>query len=208
MKILSHILDQQLVAIVRGAALSDIIKFATALYEGGIRLMEITMNSPEPFEAINKVSVALSDRIAVGAGTVLDADTARKAIEAGAKFIISPITNLETIQATKQHGAVSIPGAYTPTEIYNAHMAGGDIIKVFPASAGPSFIREVLAPLSHLPLMPTGGVSLDNIYEFKKAGAVAFGLGKSLVDTSLPVTDEYLHQLIVKAGKFVQAIKG
>jgi 2-dehydro-3-deoxyphosphogluconate aldolase/(4S)-4-hydroxy-2-oxoglutarate aldolase len=206
MTTVAHLLEHQLIVIIRGAALANIYNIANALFEGGIRTLEITMNSPNALEAISIVSQRMGDKMAVGAGTVLDASTTKMAVDAGAKFIISPITSFETIQVAKQLGVVSIPGAYTPTEIYNAWRAGGDIIKVFPASAGPTFVREVLAPLSHLPLMPTGGVSLQNIAEFKKAGAVAFGLGKALVDTSQEVTDEYLQQLITKAESFVRAV--
>jgi 2-dehydro-3-deoxyphosphogluconate aldolase/(4S)-4-hydroxy-2-oxoglutarate aldolase len=176
------------------------------LYDGGIRSIEITLNSPGAFEAIQLLSTEMEGRMAVGAGTVLNADAAKKAIDAGAQFIISPIFNASTIQQTKQHGVVSIPGAYTATEIYNAHVTGGDIIKVFPASAGPSYIKEILAPLPQIPLMPTGGVNLDNIQAFKQAGSVAFGLGKALVDTSQKCTDEYLQQLIKKAQDFVRAV--
>jgi 2-dehydro-3-deoxyphosphogluconate aldolase/(4S)-4-hydroxy-2-oxoglutarate aldolase len=144
----------------------------------------------------------------VGAGTVLDPTSARDAITAGAKFIISPITDIETINKTKELGAVSIPGAFTPTEIFKAHQAGGDIIKVFPGSSGPGFIKEILAPLPHIPLMPTGGISLENISQFKIAGAVAFGIGKALVDTRQKMTPEMLHQVKENAKKFLKAATG
>ena len=147
----------------------------------------------------------MEGRILVGAGTVLNATEAANAIAAGAKFIISPITNIETIIKTKQLGAVSIPGAFTPTEIFTAYSGGGDIIKVFPGSSGPGFIKEVLAPLPHIPLMPTGGINLGNIQEFKKAGAVAFGVGKSLVDTKQKINEEYLHEITLNARRFIQA---
>lgn len=203
---LIHILDHQLIAIIRGAALADIVSIANALYDGGIRSIEITLNSPSAFEAIQLLTTKMEGRMEVGAGTVLNVDAAQKAIDSGAQFIISPIFNPATIQLTKQHGVVSIPGAYTATEIYNAHVAGGDIIKVFPASAGPSYIKEILAPLPQIQLMPTGGVNLDNIQAFKQAGSVAFGLGKALVDTSQKITDEYLQQVIKKAQDFVRAV--
>ena len=206
MKTLTHILDHQLISIIRGAALTDIVSIANALYDGGIRSIEITLNSPNALQAIQLLTTEMKGRMEVGAGTVLNVDEAQKAIDAGAQFVISPIVNAETIQAAKQRGIVSIPGAYTATEIYNAHIAGGDIIKVFPASAGPSYIKEILAPLPHIPLMPTGGVNLDNIQAFKQAGSVAFGLGKALVDTSQKITDEYLQQLIKKAHDFVRAV--
>ena len=206
MKMIKHILDHQLIAIIRGAALGDVLQIANALYEGGIRTIEVTLNSPDAFKAISRLADEMKGRMEVGAGTVLDAAAAKQAIDAGAGFIISPITDPAIIRFTTEAGVVSIPGAYTPTEIYNAYTAGGDIIKVFPASAGPSYIKEVRAPLPHIPLMPTGGVNLENIQAYKQAGSVAFGLGKALVDTSQKVTSEFLQQLIKKASDFVHAI--
>ncbi|MEO6550921.1 MAG: bifunctional 4-hydroxy-2-oxoglutarate aldolase/2-dehydro-3-deoxy-phosphogluconate aldolase, partial [Ferruginibacter sp.] len=179
-----------------------------ALYEGGIRCLEITLNSADALQLIEKISKQMEGRIIVGAGTVLSAIEAKNAIDAGAKFIISPIMNEAVINATKFAGAVSIPGAYTPTEIFNAFTCGGDIIKVFPGTAGYGFIKEVLAPLPHIPLMPTGGIRLDNIAAFKLAGAVAFGLGKSLVDTTQKMTPQYLQQITQNARQFVQEING
>ena len=141
----------------------------------------------------------------IGAGTVLNADAAKSSIEAGAKFIISPNVNIETIEITKQHGAVSIPGAYTPTEIVTAYSNGGDIIKIFPAS-NADYIKALRGPLSHIPMMPTGGINIENIKEFQKTGAVAFGIGTALVDTKHKITGEYLEIVTENARKFVQAI--
>ncbi|MEO5889065.1 MAG: bifunctional 4-hydroxy-2-oxoglutarate aldolase/2-dehydro-3-deoxy-phosphogluconate aldolase [Ferruginibacter sp.] len=200
-----QILAHKIVAILRGANPDDVVKIAMALYKGGIKCLEITLNSLNALEAIESIAVKMEGSILVGAGTVLDAAAASDAISAGAKFIISPITDDATIARTKQLGAVSIPGAFTPTEIFRAHSAGGDIIKVFPGTSGPSFIKEILAPLPHIPLMPTGGISLENLHEFKKAGAVAFGIGKSLVDTKQPITEAYLHEITASARRFVQA---
>jgi 2-dehydro-3-deoxyphosphogluconate aldolase/(4S)-4-hydroxy-2-oxoglutarate aldolase len=144
----------------------------------------------------------------VGAGTVLDPETARLALNAGARFIISPTLNVKTIKMTKRYGAISIPGGFTPTEILTAYEHGADIVKVFPASQGATFFKDIKGPLPFIPLMPTGGVKLDNIREFQQAGAAAYGLGSSLVDTSQPVSEEYLRQLTRKAQQFVQAIAG
>jgi 2-dehydro-3-deoxyphosphogluconate aldolase / (4S)-4-hydroxy-2-oxoglutarate aldolase len=148
----------------------------------------------------------MSDQICVGAGTVLGEEKAKAAIGAGAQFIISPSLDIETIQATKQGGAISIPGAFSATEILAAFKNGGDIIKVFPASIGPTYFKDLRGPFPQIPLMPTGGVSLSNIREFQKAGAVAFGVGSALVDTSLKISDVYLRDLIEKAKKYVEAI--
>ncbi|SMB80924.1 2-dehydro-3-deoxyphosphogluconate aldolase/4-hydroxy-2-oxoglutarate aldolase [Hymenobacter roseosalivarius DSM 11622] len=203
---LSHILVSKVVAIIRGANPADLLKIAHALHEGGIRTLEITLNSPGALASIQELTEAMGDRMLIGAGTVLDAETAHAALLAGAKFIISPTLDKKTIRMTKRYGAVSIPGAFTATEILAAYEHGGDIIKVFPASIGATYFKDIAGPLPFIPLMPTGGVALDTIQEFQKAGAVAFGLGSALVDTSQPVTDEYLRQLTEKAQQFVQAV--
>jgi 2-dehydro-3-deoxyphosphogluconate aldolase/(4S)-4-hydroxy-2-oxoglutarate aldolase len=206
MTTLNSILKNKIVAIIRGAKPEDVAKIAEALYAGGIRLLEITLNSPKSLFVIEAVSGQMRDRMLIGAGTVLNADTARAAVAVGAKFIISPSTDLETIKMTKRYDVVSIPGAFTPSEILTAHTYGGDIIKVFPARLGADYIKDVRGPLSHIPLMPTGGVNLNNVAEFQKAGAVAFGIGSSLVNTQNEITDEYLLQLTASAEKYVNAI--
>ncbi len=201
-----EIIKNKIVAIVRGAKPGDVVKIAEALYEGGIRLMEVTLNSENAIEVIRQVSNRMKNKMHIGAGTVLSVKDAERAINAGAQFIISPCLNTDVIATTKRMGAVSIPGAFTPTEIVNAYNNGGDIVKVFPASGNISYIKEVRAPLPHIPLMPTGGINLENIKEFQKAGAVAFGIGSSLVNTRKEITEEYLVQLISIAKQFVQAI--
>lgn len=205
---LAHILEHKVIAIVRGADPKSLLSIARALHAGGIRTMEITLNSPGALASIEEVAGAMQGQMLVGAGTVLDSETARAALLAGAQYIISPTLNEKTIRMTKRYGAVSIPGAFTATEILAAYEAGGDIIKVFPASVGPTYFKDIAGPLPHIPLMPTGGVGLDNIRDFQKAGAVAFGLGGALVDTKPEVTDEYLAQLTAKAQQFVQAVGG
>jgi 2-dehydro-3-deoxyphosphogluconate aldolase/(4S)-4-hydroxy-2-oxoglutarate aldolase len=205
MTTLAKILEGKIVAIIRGAKPDDVVKIAGALQEGGVRALEITMNSSKALSVIEEVAARMGEQVLVGAGTVLDAQTAVAAIDAGAKFIISPTLDIETIKATRRYGAVSIPGAYTPTEVLTAYSNGGDIIKVFPASS-PNYIKDIKAPLSQIPLMPTGGVNLDNIAEFQKAGGVAFGIASALVDTKRAVTDEYLEELTEKAMRFVQAV--
>lgn len=206
---LAHILEHKVVAIVRGANPPDLVKIARAVHAGGVRMMEITLNSPGALASIEEVAREMEGKLLVGAGTVLDPETARAALLAGAQYIISPTLNKKTIRMTKRYGAVSIPGAYTATEILKAYEYGGDIIKVFPAgSSGASYFKDIAGPLPHIPLMPTGGVSLDNIKGFAEAGAKAFGLGSSLVDTKQVVTDEYLAQLTEKARAFVAAVAG
>lgn len=206
MSVLSQILETKIVAIIRGANPKDVLKIANALYKGGVKVLEITINSPKALRVIEEAADQLGDQVLIGAGTVLDAETARAAISAGARFIISPIVNADTIKMTKRYGIVSIPGAFTPTEIVSAYQGGGDIIKVFPASAGIQYIKDIRGPLAHIPIMPTGGVNIENIREYQKAGAVAFGIGSALVDTKNEVTEEFLQQLTNKASKYVKAV--
>jgi 2-dehydro-3-deoxyphosphogluconate aldolase/(4S)-4-hydroxy-2-oxoglutarate aldolase len=187
MTTLSRILNHKIVAIIRGAQPDDILHIAHALCEGGVKLLEVTLNSPDALSSIHKIATHMNAEVFVGAGTVLDAEMAKAAIDSGAQFIISPSLDLETIYATKQAGAISIPGAFTATEIFSAYKNGGDIIKVFPASIGPAYFKDLRGPFPHIPLMPTGGVNL-------------------LVDTSLKMSDQYLNELTEKAKKYVEAL--
>jgi 2-dehydro-3-deoxyphosphogluconate aldolase / (4S)-4-hydroxy-2-oxoglutarate aldolase len=206
MSTLQKIVDNKLIAIVRGARPEDTLKIVQSLYEGGIRIVEITMNSPKALSAIEMVADEFGSKMAVGAGTVLDSETARSALLAGAQFILSPTLNAETIKLTKRYGAVSIPAAFTPTEILTAYELGGDIIKVFPATTlGPQFIKDIHGPLPQIPLLPTGGVGLHNIKEYLAAGAAGLGIGSSLVNTKQEVTEQYLVDLTEKAKQFVLA---
>ena len=208
MSVLNKILEHKIVAIIRGAEPGDVIKIINALYDGGIRVLEITMNSPDALSVIEKINKEAGNKLLIGAGTVLDAKTAKDAIAAGAKFIISPSFDPDTIITTKKYGAVSIPGAFTATEILAAYKAGGDIIKIFPASVGVQYIKDIRGPLPHIPLMPTGGIHLENIAAYFNAGVVAAGIGSALVDTSKQITKDYLQDLKNKAEKFVGAVAG
>ncbi|OLY92139.1 2-keto-3-deoxy-phosphogalactonate aldolase [Cnuella takakiae] len=205
--VLEQIKEHQVIAILRGLDPAMVLPVAEALYAGGIRLVELTLNSPGALPAIEALTATLKDRMLVGAGTVLDAAEARNAIAAGARFIISPTLDADTIRATRDLGAVSIPGAYTPTEVLQAHRAGGQIIKVFPAQS-PAYIRDLRAPLSHILLMPTGGVGVENIRDFKKAGGVGFGIGSALVDARKQGEPNFLSQITGKATALLQALYG
>lgn len=207
MNTISRIIDNKIVAIIRGANPNDVLSIAKALHSGGVNVLEITMNSPKALSVIEKLSDELENNVLIGAGTVLDPETARAAIMAGAEFILSPTVNYNTINMAKRYGVVSIPGAFTPTEILAAYENGGDIIKVFPATLGPSYIKDILGPLPQIPLLPTGGVDLGNIQRFLQAGAVGCGIGSALVDTKQAVTEDYLHALTEKARQFVSAVK-
>lgn len=203
--VLEQIKEHQVVAILRGLDPAMVLPVAEALYDGGIRLVELTLNSPGALPAIEALTATFKDRMLVGAGTVLDAADARNALTAGARFIISPTLDADTIRITRDLGAVSIPGAYTPTEVLQAYRAGGQIIKVFPAQS-PAYFRDLRAPLAHIPLMPTGGVGIENIIDFKKAGGVAFGIGSALVDAKRQTEADFLQQITHKASALVAAL--
>lgn len=205
MSTLSQILEHKIIAIIRGVHPHDVVKISEALYAGGIRILEITMNSREPLAVIKAVADKLGDKMVIGAGTVLDAESARQAVAAGASFILSPIANADVIKTAKNLGVVSIPGAFTATEIYNAYKNGGNIIKVFPAIS-PSYIQNIAGPLPQIKLLPTGGINIENIKEYKKAGSAGFGIGSALVDTKKEINEEYLFELTRKAQKFIEAI--
>ncbi|HEY5392688.1 MAG TPA: bifunctional 4-hydroxy-2-oxoglutarate aldolase/2-dehydro-3-deoxy-phosphogluconate aldolase, partial [Hanamia sp.] len=192
--------------ILRGMNPKDVVNIASALHEGGIKIIEVTLNSDEALSLIEKLSAAFQNRMLVGAGTVLTVKDARNAVAAGASFLISPTLDLEVIKAAKDNSVISIPGAYTPTEVFTAWKNGADIIKVFPAP-GPDYIKNILAPLNQIPIMPTGGIDTQNIAAYKNAGASAYGIGSSLVNNKEEVNELYLQNLIAKAKRFVEAIK-
>jgi 2-dehydro-3-deoxyphosphogluconate aldolase/(4S)-4-hydroxy-2-oxoglutarate aldolase len=203
---LSEILRNKIIAIIRGAEPGKVLPIVQSLFEGGIRVVEITLNSDNAFELIRELSLKMGDKMLIGAGTVLDSVSAEMAIKSGARFIISPSLNIQVIKLVKKQKLVSIPGAFTATEILTAYQAGADIVKVFPAM-NPQYISNLRGPLSHIPLMPTGGININNIGEFQKAGGVAFGVGSSLVDAGQQITGDSLRQLTRRADQFVQAVK-
>ena len=171
------------VAVVRTNAPDKLVEIAQALQVGGVVCFEVTMTVPNAIEGIRLVTESMKGSVLVGAGSVTDAETAQAAIEAGARYVVSPVYKREVLDACHANDAAVMPGCFTPTEILTAHEAGADVVKVFPAgSLGPGFIKGVLAPLPYLKLMPTGGVSLDNAMEWLRAGAVAVGAGSALVE--------------------------
>lgn len=208
LELINQIKDNGIVAVIRGAKPENIVSIAKALKEGGVKTLEITVETPKVLKLIEEVSTELGDEVIVGAGTVLDPETARAAIMAGAKFIFSPTVNVDTIKLTKRYGVISIPGALTPTEILTAYENGADIIKVFPANAfGPSYLKDIHGPLPQIPLMPTGGINLNNAQDYILAGAVALGVGSSLVNTKKEMNQTTLLELKDKAFQFVQLVK-
>ncbi|NQD64636.1 bifunctional 4-hydroxy-2-oxoglutarate aldolase/2-dehydro-3-deoxy-phosphogluconate aldolase [Bacillus haikouensis] len=203
MDVLSTIKQEKMIAIIRGSEPGDALAISKALYRGGVRAIEITLNSPGALTSIEKVRSEMADDLVVGAGTVLDPESARSALLAGAQFILSPSLHIDTIKMTKRYGAVSIPGAFTPTEILKAYEEGGDIIKVFPASSlGPDYVKDIHGPLPQIPLLPTGGIDLNNIAEYIAKGAAGVGLGSSLVNSKESVTEAYLEKLTQTARQF------
>src|SRR3954464_10614212 len=172
-----------LIPVIRADSADAAIAVVDALAEAGLVIAEITMTVPGAIDAIEAVSKRFADRVLVGAGTVTDADTARRAVDAGAEFIVSPCLVPEVIDAARRLDAAVLPGALTPTEIFAAHSAGADMVKVFPAQnlGGASYLRALRGPFPDIPLVPTGGVTLDNIGDFFAAGAAAVGVGSELV---------------------------
>jgi 2-dehydro-3-deoxyphosphogluconate aldolase / (4S)-4-hydroxy-2-oxoglutarate aldolase len=180
---LKRVLDGGLVAIIRAPSSEQLVNVAKALYEGGIDVIEVTFTVPRALEILAAVRQELGDRILLGAGTVLDSETARAALLAGAEFIVSPTVNTEIIRLCNRYDKVVMPGAMTPTEILAAWEAGADVVKVFPSDVlGPSYLKALRGPLPQIRLMPTGGVNLKTLRDFMEAGACAVGLGSSLVE--------------------------
>ena len=205
MSALSQILEHKIVAILRGMPPKDTMEIAQALYNGGLRILEITLNSDDALPLIEQLSHEFKNKMLIGAGTVLNVKDAENAIDAGATFLISPSLDLSVIKTAKDTGVVSIPGAFTPTEILSAYNNGADIIKVFPTLSA-EYIKNILAPLNHIPVMPTGGIDLDNIKTFITTGAVAFGIGSALVGKQTIIDESYLQSLTAKAKPFQQSV--
>lgn len=190
--ILDRILATKIVAVVRSNSGDQLAKVVEALAEGGVLVSEITFTVPNALEIIQQVRKAMGDRVILGAGTVLDPETARAAILAGAEFIVSPTVNPETIKLCRRYGVPVMPGAFTPTEILTAWEAGADVVKVFPADVGgPAYLKAVRAPLPQIRVMPTGGVDLTTANAFLDAGACALGVGSALVDPKLVAAGDF-----------------
>ena len=206
-QILSTIAESGVVAVMRAPSKEILLDISQALLAGGVPGVEVTMTTPKAISAIEMLADILGDQAIVGVGTVLDAATARDAIAAGAQFVVSPTLDLAVIETTKRYGKISVPGAYTPTEILRAWSAGADTVKVFPATTlGPGYLRDLLAPMPQLKLTPTGGVDLKNVGEWIKAGAYFVGAGSSLVTKSAMAEKEW-GAITANAKAFVEAIR-
>jgi 2-dehydro-3-deoxyphosphogluconate aldolase/(4S)-4-hydroxy-2-oxoglutarate aldolase len=163
-----------------------------ALASGGVRALEVTMTVPGAIELIRELAPTMPDGFLLGAGTVVDAETALRVIDAGAQFVVSPVFRREVIRASHDRDVPAMPGCFTPTEILDAWEAGADVVKVFPATAlGPGFFKDIHGPLPQVKLMPTGGVTLDNAGDWIRAGAVAVGVGTALLDARAVASGDY-----------------
>ena len=194
------------VAVIRMKDPSKLRAVVDAMAAGGVRALEVTMTVPRAVEMIRELAPTLPDGFLLGAGTVIDAATARAVIDAGASFVVSPVFRPDVVAACHQRGVPAMPGCFSPTEILAAHESGADIIKVFPATAlGPQFIKDVRAPLPQVKLMPTGGVTLDNAGDWIRAGAVAVGLGSALVDAAA-IADGRFDVITANARRVVENV--
>lgn len=206
-KNLQRVLDRGLVAIIRAPSGELLADVAEALLDGGIDVIEVTFTVPKAASIIEKVADRLGDKILLGAGSVLDAETARTAMLAGAEFIVSPVVREDVIRSCNRYSKVVMPGAFTPTEVLNAWDAGADVVKVFPADVGgPAYLKAVHGPLPHVRLMPTGGVDLDTLESFINAGACAVGLGSALVEKKA-VQDGDMERIRSLASQYVEKLK-
>nr|AGF93154.1 2-dehydro-3-deoxyphosphogluconate aldolase/4-hydroxy-2-oxoglutarate aldolase [uncultured organism] len=198
--------DSGVVGVIRTKSSERLIKVAEAIKKGGVHCIEVAMTTPDALSVIEEVSNQLDD-VLIGAGTVLDAETARSAILAGAEYLVSPTTDLDMIKLCNRYDKVVAPGAFTPTEIMEAWEAGADIVKVFPASRlGPKFISDVKSPLPQVKLMPTGGVSKDNAAQFIEAGAEVLCVGSALLDKQAMADEDY-GVLTENAKELIEAVK-
>ena len=189
---LKRILEGGIVAVVRAESGEHLVPVVTALAEGGVTAVELTFTVPDALTVLRQVRQSLGDRIILGAGTVLDPETARSALLHGAEYIVAPTVNLETIRLCRRYDKVVMPGAYTPTEVLTAWEAGADVVKIFPAEiGGPAFFQALRGPLPQIRMMPTGGVDLSTAESFLRAGACCLGVGSKLVEPKAVAAADY-----------------
>jgi 2-dehydro-3-deoxyphosphogluconate aldolase/(4S)-4-hydroxy-2-oxoglutarate aldolase len=201
------VLESGIVAVVRSPDSQQLVQVCRALAEGGVTTVEITMTVPDALDVIRAVRRALGDRVLLGAGTILDPETARAALLAGAEYLVAPTVNLDVIRVCQRYGKLVMPGAFTPTEILTAWEAGADIIKVFPAEVlGPPFFKAIRAPLPQIRLMPTGGVDLHTAAAFLEAGACCLGIGSQMVEPKA-VADGNFDRIRELAAKYVAIVR-
>lgn len=207
-EILSAITEIGIVPVVRTSSAEGAIKAIEAIYRGGIRSAEITMTVPGALRALEKVADQFGDRIMLGAGTVLDPETARTCMLAGAQFFVTPSLKLATIEMAQRYSKVICPGALTPTEVITAWEAGADVVKIFPCGnmGGPKYIKALRGPFPHIEMIPTGGVNLETAGEFLKAGACAVAVGGELVDAKT-IKDGRFDVIEQRARQYLDVIR-
>ena len=206
-EILDFISGIGIVPVVRTPSAESAIRSIEAIHRGGVRAAEVTMTVPGAIRALEKLADRFGDSIMLGAGTVLDPETARACMLAGAQFFVTPTLKVATIEMAKRYSKVICPGALTPTEVLTAWEAGADVVKVFPANSvgGPKYIKALKGPLPHIEMIPTGGVNLETAGEFLKAGACAVAVGGELVDAKLIRENRY-DEMESRARQYLQAI--
>lgn len=211
--IIKEIYEKKIIAIIRGIGSDRILPTVEALLEGGISLLEVTFNhesadsKADTLKSLTLISREFGSDVYLGVGTVLTPSQAEDAIDAGAQYIISPNTDVTVIKKTKELGKISIPGAFTPSEMVLAYHSGADIIKIFPAGVlGTRYIKAVLAPLSHIPVVAVGGVDAENAADFLRAGAIGVGVGGSLVDVKAIYASEY-EKITKNAREYLSKIR-
>jgi 2-dehydro-3-deoxyphosphogluconate aldolase/(4S)-4-hydroxy-2-oxoglutarate aldolase len=204
---LRRVLDCGIVAVVRSPDSQQLVDACRALADGGVTVVEITMTVPDALDVLRAVRKALGDRLLLGAGTILDPETARAALLAGAEYLVAPTTNLEVIRLCQRYDKLVMPGAFTPTEILTAWEAGADIVKVFPADVlGPAFFKAMRGPLPQIRLVPTGGVDLNTAADFLKAGACCLGVGSQLVEPKA-VAERNFERVRELARQYVEVVQ-
>jgi 2-dehydro-3-deoxyphosphogluconate aldolase / (4S)-4-hydroxy-2-oxoglutarate aldolase len=205
--LIHRLLNPGIVAILRAPTSGQLLPIIEALVAGGVTAVEITMNTPNALQVITTVSANLGGRVLMGVGTVLDPETCRTAILAGAEFVVTPVTKPEIIRLTNRYGKPIVSGAFTATEALLAHESGADFIKLFPADqVGPGYIRNLLGPLPMLQIIPTGGVTPENARDYIHAGCVALGVGSGLVAHEM-LTHPDLDKITERARAFVSAVR-
>src|SRR5438094_3314992 len=204
---LQRVLDCGIVAVVRSPDSRQLVEVVRALADGGVTVVEITMSVPGALDVLRQVTDALGERVLLGAGTVLDPETARAVLLAGAQYVVAPTLNLDVIRLCRRYDKLVMPGAFTPTEILSAWEAGADIVKVFPADVlGPVFFKALRGPLPQIRLMPTGGVDLITAAAFLKAGACCLGIGGQLVEPKA-VAERNFDRVRELARQYVAIVK-
>lgn len=208
MTIIEEIKEKKIVAVIRKANENNIVPILETLAEGGVNSVEITAETPNVLRVIETAVKHVGDKVNIGAGTVLDPETARSVILAGVSFIVSPTLNIETLKLSNRYGILNIPGVLTPTEILTAYEHGAKMVKVFPADVfGPNYIKNILGPLPHVDAMVTGGITIENMNEYLTKGSSAVGIGSNLVNAKALTNEDDYKQLLERTTEYVAKLQ-